>query len=405
MARIVLSLLLFCGFLALSQPARAYDDAYTVRDVKVDILAESAVKARDKAFGAAQKAAFLKLASRYRSQDELKTLTPPDAQTIAGMIQDFEIQNEQLSTKRYVGLYTFRFKGNVANRYFGGSPVYTEASSELPARRAALMVLPFFQAGKNTAAALWDTKQNPFLLAWQQTSLEGNPALVLPLGDVSDMMDVRDNQVTTYNPAGLKRILKRYEARDAVILLARFNQGAAYPVEIDVYRTDRRPPELIKTIQMEAGSSRTLGELLTRAVAETKDVLAGNWKLQTIVDDEAAAAAAGQTSVAQAAAADAAAVPAQPKPYKPMSGQVRVQTSFASITEWLELRRSLNSVPALTGVKIVALKSNEAIVELSYADWPSLNNGLGAKGLSISSRGEGNYQLQRRNAPAMPFYR
>ena len=35
--------------------AQASDGAYIVRDVKVDILSESAVKARDKAFGEAQK--------------------------------------------------------------------------------------------------------------------------------------------------------------------------------------------------------------------------------------------------------------------------------------------------------------------------------------------------------------
>lgn len=402
MARTVLTLLLLLGFLLPhAAPARASEGAYIVRDVKVDILSESAVKARDKAFGEAQKTAFMKLATRYLSPEELTTFTPPDAQTIAGMVQDFEVQNEQLSTKRYVGLYTFRFKANVANRYFNRAPRYTDAASELPTRQAALMVLPFFQQGKGPAV-LWDARKNPWLLAWQKTDLNGNPALVLPLGDVSDIMDVRDNQVTTYNPAGLKRLLTRYEARDAAILVARFNQGEKYPVVVDVYRTDRKPPQLLKSLSVNVGNAKTLGELLNQAIVDSKEALAGNWKLETIVDD---GMVPGEPSVAAAAAADAPSVPAAPKPYTPMSGQVRVQTQFTSISEWLDLRRSLNGIPALTGVKIVALKANEAVVDLSYADWPSLTNGLTAKGLSISSSGTGNYLLSRRTAVGQPFYR
>ena len=397
MARTVLTFLLVLGFLLpLAVPAQASEEAYIVRDVKVDILSDSAVKARDKAFGEAQKTAFMKLATRYLSPVELKGFVPPDAKTIAGMVQDFEVQSEQLSTKRYVGIYTFRFKAGAANRHFNHGPRYTDAASELAVRRAALMVLPFFQQGTGPAV-LWDARKNPWLQAWQKTSLDGNPALVLPLGDVSDIMDVKDNQVTTYNPAGLKRILSRYEARDAVILVARFVQGEKYPVVVDIYRTDRKPPLLLKSLQIEVGTSKTLGDLLTKAIAQSKEVLAGNWKLETIVADEA--------TVTEAAEADEAAVPAPAKPYRPLSGQVRVQTRFSSISEWLEVRRSLNSVPSLTGVKIVTLKSNEAIVDLSYADWPSLTNGLGAKGLTISGTGAGNYQLTRRAPTANPFYR
>ncbi len=400
MARTVLTFLLLLGFLIpWAASAQASEEAYIVRDVKVDILSESAVKARDKAFGEAQKTAFLKLATRYLSPDQLTGFTPPDAKTIAGMVQDFEVQSEQLSTKRYVGIYTFRFKASVANRFFNHGPVYTDAASELPTRRAALMVLPFFQIGTGPAV-LWDPRKNPWLLAWQHTELEGNPALVLPLGDVSDIMDIKDNQVTTYNRAGLKRILTRYEARDAVILVARFTQGDKYPVVIDIYRTDRKPPELLKSLQIEVGSSKTLGDLLNKAIVQSKEVLSGNWKLETIVTDESL-----DPTVSDVAANEAAAVPEPAKPYRPMSGQVRVQTRFTNLAEWLELRRSLNTVPALTGVKIVTLKSNEAVVDLSYADWPSLSNGLGAKGLSINGTGAGNYQLMRRSPTSTPFYR
>jgi hypothetical protein len=295
-----------------------------------------------------------------------------------------------------VGLYTFRFKAYAANRYFNRAPIYAEAEATQAPRRAGVMIFPFFQQG-TSPAVLWDASNNPWLQVWQKTELTGNPALVLPLGDVSDIMDMKDDQALTYNPAGLKRILSRYEARDAVILIAKFNQSEQNPLTVDLYRTDSYPPRLFKSLSFETGTAKTLGDLLVKAMEESKDVLAGNWKLETIVIDDGEGTAAATENVAPAAGT--------PKPYSPLSGQVRVAAKFSNLSEWLAIRRGLNSIPALTGVKIVALKADEATIDLSYADWPSLTNGLAAKGLSLVNMGGGRYQLVRKGGSAVPFYR
>jgi hypothetical protein len=384
MARTVLTLLFLLSFSLVpavfsEAGAQMTDQAYVVSDVKVDTLAESAVIARNKAFGEAQKLAFKTLAARYYSPEEMANFVPPNAQTIAGMVQDFELVNEQFSKKRYIGTYTFRFKANAVNYFFKRPQQYR--GDVVQVSRSGLMILPFFQQGGTTV--LWDPLKNPWLAAWQKTELAGNPALVLPLGDVSDMMDVQDSQLVTYNAAGLKRMLSRYDARDAAIVVAKFDPANNKdPLVIDIYRTDRRAAELIKTLSVPVGSAKVLSQLLAQAVPVAKEALAGNWKLETIVEDVQSA----EQSVTMAPVA---------KPYTPLAGQVRVQTRFNNIAEWLAIRRSLNTIPALTGVKIVALKANEAVVDLTYSDWPSLNSGLTANGLTISGTGVGNYQLMR----------
>ena len=95
-----------------------------------------------------KKTAFLKLATRFLSPEELTSYVAPDAKTIAGMVQDFEVVSEQLSTKRYVGIYTFRFKAHAANRYFNRSPRYADTEAAPASNRAGLMILPFFQQGR-----------------------------------------------------------------------------------------------------------------------------------------------------------------------------------------------------------------------------------------------------------------
>lgn len=400
MARTALTFLFLLAFLQLVPgSARAADQAYTVNDVKVDILSESAVKARDKAFGEAQKVAFVKLAGRFRSPEAMAGFVPPDARTIAGMVQDFEVVSEQLSTRRYLGIYTFRFKANAVNRYFGSGPSYglNETVSSRPA--SGLMILPFFQQ-EGVPTTLWDAAKNPWLQAWQKTSLNG---LLLPLGDSSDIMDVRETQALTYNAAGLKRMQKRYETRDAVILLAKFNQAAANPLTVDIYRTDKYPPVLVQSMVINNGSSRTLGELMQKTIVEVKEVLATNWKAEPQPEPEYAPLQAAEEQLEP----DPVTVYQQPAPVPqkqetPLAGNIRVKTRFSTIAEWLATRRALNTVPAVSGIRIVALKANEAVVDLNYTDWPTLSSGLSSRGMSIQGTGVGDYQLI--NQVAAPAY-
>jgi hypothetical protein len=222
--------------------------------------------------------------------------------------------------------------------------------------------------------------------------------LLLPLGDASDIMDVRDTQVLNYNSAGLKRMLKRYESRDAVILLARFNQAAANPLTIEIYRTDKYPPELVQKLPINNGTSRTLGELMQKTIVDVKRILETNWR--TAEEPEMAQETPLQVEEEQlqpdAVTIDREAMqrPQQQQPQQAaLGGNIRVKTRFSTIAEWLATRRTLNSVPSVTGVRIVALKANEAIVDLNYADWPSLSTGLSSRGLSIQGTGVGDYQL------------
>lgn len=436
MARIVLTLLFFLGFLGpvLSAGgaacAQSGDQAYTVTDVKVDTIAESAVKARDKAFGEAQVAAFKMLASRYLGPDEIKTFSPPDASVIAGLVQDFEVKSEQLSTKRYIGTYTFRFKAGAVNRYFGRGPQYYEQGAE--ESRSGLLVLPVFQYGPSAkpSTLLWDAAKNPWLKTWQAQGVASG--LILPVGDVSDMMDVRDEQAMAYNPAGLRRMRVRYDAYDAVIALARFTQGASPPLTVEIYRTDRAKPELVKAIPVPVGKARVLSDLLTEAASLTKRELGGNWKQQASPvdetvddsDDLAQDSSAEDDSKADTEQGESVNRANNPPPFyrpplsqtvpsypqgsaqgyqqgypqsaqsraTPSAGQVRATARFSSLNEWLAIRKSLNGVPAMTGVRIVALKSNEAVLDLSFADWAAFTTGLRSRGLSLTGGG-GAYQL------------
>ena len=96
---------------------------YAVNGVNVDVTADNALAAREKAYEAAQVKAFDALAKKMVAEEQIQSVKKPSLKLIARMIQDFEVTNEKLSDVRYVGTYNFRFnEANVCLLYTSPSP-------------------------------------------------------------------------------------------------------------------------------------------------------------------------------------------------------------------------------------------------------------------------------------------
>ena len=193
--------------------AQASSDLFNVEGVQVDVTAENAIAARDQAFEKAQQQAFATLAQRMLSDSEAAAFTTPGTSVISSLIQDYEITEEKLSAVRYIGTYTFRFKDKAVRRYFQGSGAeYTDVSSR------PMLVLPFYEYKGRTV--LW-SPYNSWMSAWNRASeFRGLVPIAVPLGDLEDVKDVGEGQALNYDEYGLQRMLKRYQAGEAVIAIA-----------------------------------------------------------------------------------------------------------------------------------------------------------------------------------------
>ncbi len=374
---ILLFMLIWMPVLANAQT----NPAYVVHDVKVDIVAESAVKARNQAFTTAQGKAFKMLSERFLSPDQIAAFTPPDASVIAGMVSDFEITSEQLSKKRYLGTYIFRFKPASINRFFGHGPLGDYSAINASGQK--LLVIPVFS--QNGTLSLWDIKKNPWLQAWQKGG--GAENLVIPQGNVSDTMDLRETDPLKFSQSSLKRLKSRYGVYDTVVASAVFDQSAANILKVDLYRTDRGRVELVRSVPVPAGNARRLGELLAKAVLQIQTELSGNWRNQEFYVDPALAAELAAESAATA----------QAQPYTPQAGYIKATARFNTMSDWLSMRRSLNGIPPLKSIRILSLSTNQASMEFTYSDWMALTSALSARGLSLQSTGPGEYNLIKTN--------
>jgi hypothetical protein len=263
------------------------------------------------------------------------------------MIKDYEVTKEKLSSVRYVGTYTFRFKEDAVRTYFAGSDIsYSDVKSD------PVLILPFYQTQKGLT--LW-AYNNSWKSAWNR--LDDDDAIVpiaVPIGDIQDVADIKDNEAVTYNPHRLELMLARYGATEAVIAIASpdaiFIQSANNEqdtvegaVNISLYRTDRSGPELVRDLTVSAKAGQTRASFFDDAVQQVQSILGKEWKEQTRID---------------------------PSELQTIMARVPVY----SLTQWVQIQRALDRISMVDDVVVDSMTPQEIIIKLTYHGPESLLN-------------------------------
>ena len=321
--RIALMVVFACFFGI--QAAQAQNALFTIEDVKVDVTAENALKARELAFEQAQSLAFEELVTRMLPEGQGAAFENTPVSTISMLVKDYEVSDEKLSSKRYTGTYKFRFQDRAIKQFFAKSGTqYTDVRSQ------PMLVLPFLETAQGTT--LWN--QNPWMEAWAANSslLKGIVPLLVPLGDLDDVSSIGDDEALTYNRTDLQALVNRYGASEAVIAIAK-PEGTA--LSIQLYRTDRVRPEYVHQILERALPGQSQSQIYQRAVISVKSALAQDWKTKTVVD-------AREKNTTQA------------------------RVAFTSLQEWSNIQRSLQRVSGISDVALKALSPREAYITMTH---------------------------------------
>ena len=333
------ALFLSC-FLFLMGYAQAYavSPLFTVKDVTVDITADSAADARKQAFDEAQKKAFDVLTGRMLSDDEIIFEDGIDISMIAPLIKDFEITQEQLSSVRYIGTYTFRFDKDNVSRFFSDQGYdYTDVSSR------PVLALPFYKVGDQTV--LWSSK-NPWMNVWRNAeNLQGLVPVTVPLGDMSDIQAIGDGQAFEYDEKKLFKMLERYDAGEAVLLLAvpdgdlamHGSDGdmASGRLNVYIYRTDRGQPQFVQRLIVEAKEQQARADFFDQALRKTFRSLQRDWKRKTV------------TNAAEA-------------------NKLQVRVKFSGLEQWTQTQAALSRVYGVEQIDVQSIKPGEAMVDILF---------------------------------------
>ncbi len=438
---IFLFVLIFCCNHSFSKAALAEDEDYIIRHVAVDVVDQSSVKARDIAFAKAQEKAFQVLAQRYGRGDSLR---PPSPQTLSTMIENFEIESEQNSRKRYRGVYTFRFRPSSVIGYFGASlngaysnvdgaypPDQTNQTNGQtngqiyggPARGSdrspgsydgvrieehKILLIPYTQIGKDWA--LWDTKNNQF---WMQLKdrlarESGDEPFILPQGTISDSTDIWEKSPTVLTSASIKRIQARYGVDEVMIAAAR---AANNGLVVDLYRTANGRVELMGQVSIRVSVLDRDQSGYQKAAEQIIALAKQDWQassLQSGTVEEGAAQTENANINADMGARDGQKIipprsATQPSPVGAglsaggitgggaAAGTARFTYNYRSFAEWTRLQQFLKSSPAVASYSIKSLKTNGASVDISYRNWQDFMRECSQRGYHIRALTTGDF--------------
>lgn len=400
-----------------------------VTGVIVDKTAENAVVAREEAVADARRLAFRKLAEANMSAEAATDLAMPDDQTLSALVQDFEIKRERLSSTRYVGDFTVRFRDGV-RQFIPVPTAYEEATAEhnafeeahagtdavmanaadMPAGHvrltAPVVILPYLQniAGQ---MILWG-EPNPWREVWQSqpprakglvadsdvAKAEGK--VVVPLGDIADISAGPDTAIWSGNYAALDKMRENYGVQTVVVAVAN-RSGAQMRVDLYDYTGDslvrrgRVQPIIDAGMDDRAAfalaARDTLREILTAPMSVTSATAPQNVTLESISRDLTGGATARMPApvVPQPAAA--------PVVVSGRGVQIQAGMHFDDFMTWMETQKRLSDIVPPVSVNIQTISRDQARFTLGFqGDMTVLNNLLAERGLRLTQMG-GDYQL------------
>ncbi|UKJ75329.1 DUF2066 domain-containing protein [Azospirillum brasilense] len=326
-------------------------DPFTVSGVKVDVSAANANAARDQAIRDAQVKAWAEL---YKRLVPTATSVPRVSDIeLARLVQGFEIDDEKVSATRYVGSITVRFRPNpVRETLAGGGQQYVEP----PARPYVILPVTVVDG----RPVLWEDRTD-----WRE-AWEGRPAgaslvpLVVPDGELADISAIGVNEALAGDPEALARIAQRYNAGGVIVAktdlpAGGLDLGRPLAVEVTHYTPDGARDQ--QTVNVKADMADRAGDFLTRATTFVSAAIDESYRR-----DNTVASGPEQSTL--------------------------VRVPLASLNDWVETRKRLGMVNAVTRTDVLSISRYEALVALTHrGDVERLRQALARRDLGLARTG------------------
>lgn len=356
----------------------AEGDAFTVRNIKIDVTADSAKDARDKAFRQAQEKSLPILFKQLADAGyDTQALKQANAKEIANAVKDFEIANEKISAVRYKGDFVFRYDEQILSQYFYASTYNPQdnmyepttynpqrggvAPQGVQSNKDRVLVLPFFQVG-NGQTALWEGN-NPWKSLWKKKATR---TIFAPIGDLADIRDITDAQALTYDPEKLARMSTRYTA-DRVIVLIGLHEGAAMPTSstlpangtfrVSIYDTARGRPEFLSDVVLNEQNYRTFDEVLYAGYNRSMEVIYGLQPIRAIGNDNYQEYSPTVTEQA---------VQYERPANNGSQSSFQARIEYTSMQEWIKAQKTLRSVRGVSTIDVLSLTPRQAEMTIHY---------------------------------------
>ena len=359
-------------FFVVKLPGAAADDAYTAT-VTVDATSDSVAKARDIArIDGARRALNSVVEQLAGGPGKGKPLKLSDNQ-VTDLVASFEVANEKMSAVRYTADYTYHFKRNDVAKAMqsagialadanvsSGSPGQSQGPASAPTAKLSVE-LPVYLSGDG--AMLWDDP-NPWREAWSHRQTGTGGALIVPLGDVSDLAAIDAGRARSGDSVALAAIAKKEGADEVLVMSAAPRAGDKPGLDVTVSRYRGGQAVDVHSDSIDAKPNEADIDLCRRAADVIAADLDNGWKN------------------AKGGPGD-------------QQGSVTVVATISGLDDWIKLRDRLGTIPSVRKVDVKALSRQEATIEIQYVGGlDQLKANLGAAKLDLQG-GDPTWRLAR----------
>ncbi len=338
----------------LSPKAAPAAAVFDVANVAVDVTAETAAAARERALVDGERTAFRRLLERLTLGSDHARLPDLPRAEIANFLQDFSVADEKTSAVRYLAKLTVRFKADEVRGLLDRLGVPFAETMSKP-----VLVLPVFQSAG--ALLLWDDP-NPWRSAWAgQASRDGLVPMLFATGDLPDVAAIGAEQAAAGDEPRLAAVAQRHGTTDTVVAVATVGYLPQQPLPHVRVFVSRHGPSAQKgrtEIEIQGASGESIEGLLRRAAGETARLVEDSWKRENLLRLDRSSVAA-------------------------------VSVPIAKLADWLAVRKRLGNVSVVRRADVVLMSRAEVQLNLQFIGEPDqLALALGQADLQLTREGD-----------------
>jgi len=358
--RVMIGLIALAAMILAGSGAWAAGDPkiFEVRDVPVDATAAAAQAARDQAFAQGQGQAFDILLRRLTLKSDWSRLPSAAGQDFKRLISGFAVGGEKRSSTRYIAKVTYVFVPERIRVILRGAGIPFSETRAKP-----VIVLPVLQTVEGKRL-LWEP-ENLWAQVWREKpSAQGLVPMIVPPADPASPVQV--DQLAAPSWAQLEPLATPRGA-SSVLIAEMTLRRAGDQLQADVSLTEIGPGKSSPSHITASGPDEKAA--MGAAVDAITDPANEAWKQTTAVSE----------GTPQILIAD---------------------VSYTTLDGWLRIRRAIQNVPTVRSLRIIALASDGAEVEISYVGTSEqLGLGLAQQDVALGMGQEGHYLLSSTAPP------
>jgi hypothetical protein len=334
----------------------AAQSAYEVSGIHVDVTAENAIAAREKALAEGARMAVQQLLARQSGGQ--KRVPKLSQRQIDDMIADFSISGEKTSGVRYIATLSYRFRPSHVNRMLRSAGIATLPADgkqdalvpAVPVRPAAppvMVFVAFEPPAEPSAGGEQPLNGEAWRAAWRSFTGRNPRTYVMGGSDGAAAASSREQSLAAAQQRGSNEVLTAAASVVAPV------EGQATEMVVRYRRFSK---------QRDAG-----GEVrFTREDGETDAAFLGRAATGTAI---AAASAWKQATVAAA----------------PQRAQVVVTVPADSIETWVDVERRMRRTVGIKRVELIMMARRQVVADVGYTgSLEELSDALEDAGLALS---------------------